>query len=183
LGAAIAGYCNAPKFRVLNSVRISREELCDLGMDTYWPLFFLPLFCLFVPMSGEWNITRSEAAFALAVFFALSAVALVLEKYGQRISQAVVWQLGLHVAQIAVSITVLAIGGLAHWFKSRNQSIYGLIEITFAASIAFSVTSGLSPDRPLLSQWATLGGCAYIVTRGLSNISEAKKLTSRYSYK
>lgn len=88
--------------------------------------------------------------------------------------------LGRFGAQASVACAVLVVGGLAHMFKQRNQLWYGILEVGFAGGCAASIASGMSPHEALFSQWAALGGAAYVVARGLNNISEAKR---RYASK
>ena len=81
---------------------------------------------------------------------------------------------GIHLAQFAIFCGVVAVGAFAHWFKQKNQKWYGVVEVAFGAASAGSVSFRMMPG-PLFAQWATLAGCAYVIARGLNNISQAKQ--------
>jgi hypothetical protein len=81
---------------------------------------------------------------------------------------------GLHRLQAFIAAGVVGIGLLAHYFKKRNQYLYGLVEIAFGAGSALSISIGMTPGDILFSRWAALAGCAYVVARGANNLSEAK---------
>jgi len=82
---------------------------------------------------------------------------------------------GIHVAQSAIFLVVIIVGTFAHWFKKKNQKWYGLVEVVFGAASAGSISFRMTPGPPLFTQWATLAGCAYVIARGLNNVSEAKR--------
>lgn len=86
-----------------------------------------------------------------------------------------VQEYGLHGAQSIVSLLVIVLGIFAQWFRLRYLRLYGIVEVSFAVCCVFNVSTGISPNRVLFSQWATLGGCTYIVARGLNNISESRR--------
>jgi hypothetical protein len=79
-----------------------------------------------------------------------------------------------HFAQIFAVSAVTLVGLLAYVFKKRNQLAYGTFEVVFAGLVAAKVVSGLLPREMPLAQWATLGGLAYVVARGLNNIVARK---------
>jgi hypothetical protein len=81
---------------------------------------------------------------------------------------------GIHLAQFAIFAGVVAVGTFAHWFKKKNQKWYGVVEVAFGTASAGSISFRMMPG-PLFAQWATLAGCAYVITRGLNNISDAKR--------
>jgi hypothetical protein len=83
--------------------------------------------------------------------------------------------IGLHLAQIVVSAGVIAAGFLGHWFKGRNQWWYGFVEVIFGSASGVVVGFTMFAGQPLLTQWVTLVGCAYVISRGLNNISDSKK--------
>jgi hypothetical protein len=85
-----------------------------------------------------------------------------------------------HLTQLLIGSFVVAVGFAAHWFKGKNQHWYGRIEVLFGIVSAFSIAVSLSADRPWLPQGATLVGCAYVIARGMNNMSDAKaKLNTR----
>ena len=77
--------------------------------------------------------------------------------------------------QILVSIAIVGIGVAAHFFKRWSQGLYGLVEMVFVAAAVFSVASTLRAQKLLLAQWATLGGFAYVVSRGSDNVWEYRQ--------
>jgi hypothetical protein len=81
---------------------------------------------------------------------------------------------GLHRLQAIIAAGVVGIGLLAHYFKKKNQYLYGLVEITFGAGSAVSISVGMTPGVVLFSRWAALAACAYVVARGANNVSEAR---------
>jgi uncharacterized membrane protein YjjB (DUF3815 family) len=72
-----------------------------------------------------------------------------------------------------VGLTTTLVGFLAHWFKRKNQRIYGRVEMAFGMVPGFAIASAINPERPLLPQCVSLVGCAYVIARGLNNISDA----------
>jgi len=50
-----------------------------------------------------------------------------------------------------------------------------LVEMGFAAAAVFGVASTLTAQKLLLAQWATLGGFAYVVSRGSDNVWEYRQ--------
>jgi hypothetical protein len=95
--------------------------------------------------------------------------------HGEQIFHASIKEFGLHVTQILVSIAIVGIGVVAHFFKRWNQGLYGLVEMVFAAAAVFGVARTLTPEKLLLAQWATLGGFAYVVSRGWGNVWEYRQ--------
>ena len=115
------------------------------------------------------RLARLAAPFAsfVAVF-----VAFRMMRHGEKMFHASINEFGLHVTQILVSIAIVGIGVAAHFFKRWNQGLYGLVEMGFAAAAVFGVASTLTAQKLLLAQWATLGGFAYVVSRGSDNVWE-----------
>ena len=77
--------------------------------------------------------------------------------------------------ELTLPLFVLGFGYAAHWFKTKSQYWYGCSEVAMATALALNVARGMNPGEPMFSRWAALVGTAYIVARGLSNISDAKK--------
>jgi hypothetical protein len=120
---------------------------------------------------SKWSV-RLAAPF---VSFISVLVAFLLTGHGEQIFHASINEFGLHATQIFVSIAIVGIGVAAYFFKTWNQGLYGLVEMVFAAASAFGVARTLTPQKLLLSQWATLGGLAYVVSRGLGNVWEYRQ--------
>lgn len=119
---------------------------------------------------GIQDIVAGLAAGALGVTASLLTVA-----RGRDLFAFLYRTLGRFGAQASVACAVLVVGGVAHLFKQKNQFWYGILEVGFAGGCAVSIASGMSPKEALFSQWVALGGTAYVVARGLNNISEAKR--------
>jgi hypothetical protein len=95
-------------------------------------------------------------------------------KYASRVFATLIHAVGLHLAQIVVSIGVISAGILGHWFKRKNQRWYGFVEVVFGSASGIVIGFTMFAGQPLLTQWVTLVGCAYVISRGLNNMSEAK---------
>jgi len=85
------------------------------------------------------------------------------------------WRLiGLYPARATVAVIAIFLGVVAHKFKQSNQFWYGMVEWLFGAAGAINLVVRLGKEQTIISQWASLGACAYVMARGLNNISEAK---------
>ena len=80
--------------------------------------------------------------------------------------------LGQRLAQTVICLGVGLAGLSAYVFKKVSQLLYGISEVIFAGASAIHVVGKLSPGAAMATQWATLIGCVYIISRGLGNISE-----------
>jgi len=116
-----------------------------------------------------------QLAAPLVSFLAVLAAFLMMG-HGEQLYHASINEFGLHVTQILVSITIIAIGVAAYSFKRWNQGLYGLVEMLFATAAVFGVARTLTPQKLLLAQWATLGGFAYVVARGSGNVWEYRQM-------
>jgi hypothetical protein len=96
-----------------------------------------------------------------------------------RLFSYLVAHIGLHGTQYLIVLLVSLAGVTAYWFKRHNQRLYGLVEIVFALISATSLASGLTPGQAMISRWAALVGCAYILARGVNNYSDGKQLKAR----
>lgn len=85
--------------------------------------------------------------------------------------------MGLEVTELLMGAVVVLLGYAAYIFKKKKKSAYGTVEIIFAASTAIVTAKQISAQGKLFPALATLGGCVYVVARGLSNIGggEVKK--------
>jgi hypothetical protein len=86
-------------------------------------------------------------------------------------------QLGLQLTQLLIASLVTGLGIGAYKFKSFNQKWYGVVEVGVGFLSAVFVAGTLTPGKLELAKWATLGGAAYVVQRGLGNYFDGKKLT------
>jgi hypothetical protein len=112
------------------------------------------------------------------VGFAVNGIAIVivfaLLIYGESAFDRLSGEIGVHAAQGLAAIGVVAVGSLAAYFKKKRLLWFGTVEVFFGAATAVKVASGLTPGQIILSQWTALLGAAYIVARGLDNISDAR---------
>jgi hypothetical protein len=69
-----------------------------------------------------------------------------------------------------LAILVLILGFGAWVFKDASPGWYGLVEVVFAFVSALAVGRDMTDKREYFAHGATLGGCIYIVSRGLGNI-------------
>jgi hypothetical protein len=78
----------------------------------------------------------------------------------------------------AMQITIVTFAGLlgvgAHRFKKINKALYGVSEVVFAVLYAMNNASRVDPSKPDQQVvWVSILGSAYIVARGMNNISDA----------
>jgi hypothetical protein len=119
-------------------------------------------------------------SYLIAVSFTGLVVALVsIPHLDRHVLRFFVSIFGLHLTQLLAAALVIVLGWLAHRFKSWNKPWYGYVEVAVAAVSAIAVVSRLNlaaidVGSLTLAQYATLVGAAYVVARGLNNITEAK---------
>jgi uncharacterized membrane protein HdeD (DUF308 family) len=118
------------------------------------------------------STAQSVAGIFAVVFFVIRGGI----RYGPRLFALTSRLVGPYAAQIGVGVTVIALGVGAHKFKQRKQDWYGMVDVAFGSIGGLSICFTLSPGQTILSQWVGLTGCAYVIARGLNNISEAKKV-------
>jgi uncharacterized membrane protein len=82
---------------------------------------------------------------------------------------------GLRFTQVLVALVISALGLGAHYFKTKNQKWYGIVEVIFGTVTAFLVAGTLAPGKLDLSKWATLAGTSYVIARGWGNYGEGKR--------
>lgn len=92
-----------------------------------------------------------------------------------RVSQIFLGLLGLYGLRIVVGIGVVLFGFWAWQFKQTDVFAYGVAEVLFAGLSGAYVAAGLTPGDIVLSQWTTLIASAYVVARGVGNISDGMK--------
>lgn len=83
--------------------------------------------------------------------------------------------IGLGPTQFFISVLIIALGFVAHYFKKKNQKVYGNVEIIVGGLTALVVAGTLRRGNQDLSKWATLAGAAYVIARGLGNRDDAMK--------
>jgi len=111
---------------------------------------------------------------AVMITFGFAAMLAFVKMYGYRIYAYSVQVLGTHFTQLMIGFIVIACGWMAHRFKRKNQVRYGAVEVIFGAVSAFAIASSLSPASRMLGPLTSLIGCAYVIARGMSNVSEGK---------
>jgi hypothetical protein len=85
-------------------------------------------------------------------------------------------RLGPDGTRVYFAVLAVCIGYGAYSFKRFSPTLYGICEVLFATIGAFYASKGISPEALFSSTgWWALGGCAYIVQRGLNNIAEGMK--------
>ena len=82
--------------------------------------------------------------------------------------------LGLAGTRMVVSAFVIGCGVVAYWWKRFNQYSYGLGELLFGVAAVSYITFTITPGKSVLSQWVGLGGAAYVIARGVSNVTEGR---------
>jgi hypothetical protein len=83
-------------------------------------------------------------------------------------------KLGPQLTQVIFS-GIVALLGLAAYFKSKNQKWYGIVEIMVGLFSTVVVAGTVAPNRLDLAKWTTLAGSAYVIARGLGNHADDKK--------
>jgi hypothetical protein len=106
-----------------------------------------------------------------------SVIAEVVVTHSAEILRTLTRLLGLYGMRAFIAILVIGFGVAAYWWKRKSQRSYGIGEVIFGSIAAVFITFGISPERSLFSQWVGLGGAAYIIARGLNNVSEATEKT------
>lgn len=81
-------------------------------------------------------------------------------------------QLGLQGAQLLMGVGVIVGGLSAYWFKRKNQTAYGFVEIIFAGALGIATARQMGPTASLSGSVAALIGAVYVVSRGAGNIME-----------
>jgi hypothetical protein len=118
----------------------------------------------------------------LVEYLLVIAVALIgkfgaspIEHYVTRAYIVAVRVIGLYGTQFLIGSGIVSLGLFAHWFKARNQRLYGIVEVLFGSLSAFAIAFSLSSDNISLTEYASLIGSSYVVARGVNNMSEAKR--------
>jgi hypothetical protein len=131
-----------------------------LSVKSRWELLKIIFFCLFLLI--------------VAIFFLGDATLMV----GPFLARSYLWLMatfGLKATQLVIGVTVVVIGFGAFFFKSRHQTAYGAVEVTFAWVAAIIAARQMKPRADWSGQIATLIGAIYIVSRGLGNAKDGLK--------
>lgn len=118
----------------------------------------------------------------LMVSFALFVPDVTVKDFEPRAFHLLTRTIGLHWTQVLVALFVVTVGYGAHWFKQANKLWYGYSEMLFGVLSAVLVVSRINFaavefSNLTLAQYGTLVGAAYVVARGLNNVSEARRET------
>ena len=121
---------------------------------------------------------NDRASLFFQILFILVCLAgVVISPFG-RFSGFFLWLdhiMGRQLSGILAALIVFSFGMLAHRFKQESQYWYGVVEVLFGASYAFSTVLSMKAEEAMFARWATLFGCVYVVARGLNNMRDARK--------
>jgi len=76
-------------------------------------------------------------------------------------------------SETLLALVIIGAGFIAFGFKKINLLFYGMVEVAFGISSALTLAFSGLPSELHLSQWTSLVGCVYVISRGMSNISDA----------
>lgn len=110
----------------------------------------------------------------LAIIGGPVSVVFIFSFYGDRILPFLGRILGLYGTRVVIFCVVVGFGISAHVWKRKNQYTYGFGEVLFACMATGYIAFRIVPGQSVLSQWIALMGAAYVIARGLNNISDAK---------
>ena len=151
-----------------------------LGAVVWWVLGTVLNMFPFTPL-GKWPTVKDRstaalggAVFVAAIFLLADSIALVAP-YGHLWYFALVSRFGVQVTEILIAMGVLVFGVLAFLFKANYQRAYGVVEIVFAASLALVTAQQLRSQESWTATMMGLGGCVYVVSRGLGNYTDPSK--------
>jgi hypothetical protein len=83
--------------------------------------------------------------------------------------------LGLEKSHYDVAELIVTGGGAIWLLRTRLPMLYGIIEIVFAFLSGLAVARDMTRRGEYFAHIVTMFGCAYIVSRGIGNVSEALK--------
>jgi len=110
-----------------------------------------------------------------AVVWLLSSAVIVVMPYVREGFLRLLQIFGVQVTQLLISLIVIALGSFAFLFKQKRLHSYGLVEVIFAAVAAVIASRQIKPNTEWAGPIASLIGCVYIVSRGLSNMRDGMK--------
>jgi len=86
--------------------------------------------------------------------------------------------IGLQSTQVGMGVLVILGGLVAYRFKTKNQVIYGLVEIIFAGALGVATAKQITPTTQPTGVVAAIIGAIYVVSRGVGNIADGWKKSS-----
>ena len=111
---------------------------------------------------------------AIMIAFSFAAFFMLIKVYGYGVYIYSIQVLGTHSTQLIIALIVIASGLIAHLFKQRNQIWYGTVEMIFGSVSSLAISANLSSGSTILGPLSSLIGCAYVIARGLNNISDGR---------
>ena len=156
-----------------------------IGAIILWAFGVNAAVCSFMLLTGVIGIILSKgnrarkndsqglirAAFVYSPFL----IGFCIATYGDRVLPFLARVLGLYGMRCVVLGAVIGFGFCAHFWKRKHQYTYGVGELIFACMATAFIAFRIIPGQSVLSQWVALGGAAYVIARGLNNVSEAKE--------
>jgi len=76
-------------------------------------------------------------------------------------------------AKLLIPFGAILLGLVAHWFKRLSKRWYGVTEVLFAVIVAAKLSGEFLNKDTELAALIALASCIYIISRGLSNISDS----------
>ena len=76
---------------------------------------------------------------------------------------------------IAIALTIFIVGTIAFWYKKKWLFAYGITEIGFGVISSYQVANGSKFAGVIFAKWTVLVGSVYVISRGWSNISDARR--------
>lgn len=141
-------------------------------MKRFWPVIERnPNYNPHAALAKPW-LEDPRLMVVMVVIIALEVGAIMLAVRGAIFLEK---RIGIQTTQYVIAAGVIGAGVAAHSFRKAHQLLYGMMEVVFAGMASIRVSLHLQPQQIILSQWVALVGCAYVVVRGLSNVSEARK--------
>lgn len=135
--------------------------------------FYLGIFLIFAFASGLFRKTLriSQRLIGIAIFVVVVIVFSLVYPY---ISDPLDSMMDfLATLRFPTAVLVLAAGYGAHKFKKANKRLYGQVEVVFGIASSFFVAEQPTLTNTL-AKWTAAVGAAYVIARGLNNISEAE---------
>ncbi len=111
-------------------------------------------------------------SFVFFIIFALGDGMVSLAPFVRRGYTWMMQACGVAVSHLLLATLVMALGVSAFIFKSKYQRTYGIVEVLFAGVAAVVAARQIKVGQDWSGQLATLVGCIYIVSRGLSNVRD-----------
>jgi hypothetical protein len=166
--------------RWLGWVGIVQISLIVLGAAVGWVLGTVLNMFPFVTF-GKWPTLKDQVRGAIEGALFVGAILFVADgmvaasPYGHRGYIFVVNRFGLLVAGLLIAAVVLVFGVIAYSSKKGYPRAYGVVEVVFAVALAFVTAGQLSNPAVWTATMMGLGGCVYVVSRGIGNYTEASK--------